>query len=120
MLHLNKQNTMNFESTQNKNEAVVKTNVDKLDASNASELKAELLLLNKNGVNNIVIDLSATKYCDSSGLSAILLGNRLCKDTNGKFILCGLQPSVFKVIQIAQLDKVFLIADNKEEASKLI
>jgi anti-anti-sigma regulatory factor len=47
---------MNFESTQNKNEAVVKTNVDKLDASNASELKAELLLLNKNGVNNIVFE----------------------------------------------------------------
>ncbi|MEY3237530.1 MAG: hypothetical protein RI883_1631 [Bacteroidota bacterium] len=120
MLHLNKQNTMNFESTQNKNEAVVKTNVDKLDASNAPELKAELLLLNKNGVNNIVIDLSSTKYCDSSGLSAILTANRLCKDTNGKFVLCGLQDNVTKLIQIAQLDKVLSISSNQKEALEVI
>ena len=117
---MNKQNIMNFESTQNKNEAVVKTNVDKLDASNAPELKAELLLLNKNGVNNIVIDMSATKYCDSSGLSAILTANRLCKDTNGKFVLCGLQDNVTKLIQIAQLDKVLSISSSQKEALEVI
>ena len=36
---------MNFETSQNKNEAVVKTKVEKLDASNASELKAELNII---------------------------------------------------------------------------
>lgn len=111
---------MNFETTQNKNEAVVKTNVDKLDALNASELKAELVLLNKNGVNNIVIDLSATKYCDSSGLSAILTANRLCKDTNGRFVLCGLQSNVSKLIQIAQLDKVLSITTDSKAALEVI
>lgn len=111
---------MNFETIQNKNEAVVKTNVDKLDALNASELKAELILLNKNGVNNIVIDLSATKYCDSSGLSAILTANRLCKDTNGRFVLCGLQSNVSKLIQIAQLDKVLSITTDSKAALEVI
>lgn len=111
---------MNFETIQNKNEAVVKTNVDKLDALNASELKAELVLLNKNGVNNIVIDLSATKYCDSSGLSAILTANRLCKDTNGRFVLCGLQSNVSKLIQIAQLDKVLSITTDSKTALEVI
>ena len=111
---------MNFETTQEKNQAVVKTKVDKLDASNASELKAELVLLNKNGVNNIVIDLSETRYCDSSGLSAILTANRLCKDTNGKFVLCGLKDNVMKLIQIAQLDKVLSISENQKEALEVI
>ncbi len=120
MLHLNKHNNMNFLTTQNKNEAVVKTNVEKPDASNASELKAELVLLNKNGVNNIVIDLSATKYCDSSGLSSILTANRLCKDTNGRFVLCGLQDNVSKLIQIAQLDKVLSITENEAQAIEVI
>ncbi len=111
---------MDFQTIQNKLSAVIKLNAEKLTAVNATELKTEMLALNKNGVNNIILDLSATKYCDSSGLSAILTGNRLCKDTNGKFILCGLQPSVFKVIQIAQLDKVLLLSNNQEEASKVI
>lgn len=107
---------MNFETTHNKNEAVVKTKVDKLDASNASELKAEITLLNKQGVNNIVIDMAQTKYCDSSGLSAILMANRLCKDTNGHFALCGLQESVLKLVQIAQLDKVLIIKEDQNAA----
>jgi len=113
---LDKHDTMNFETSKTQNEAVVRTNVEKLDASNAPELKAELVLLNKGGVNNIVIDLSKTKYCDSSGLSAVLTANRLCKDTSGNFVLCGLQESVKKLIEIAQLDKVLVITENEAAA----
>ena len=94
--------------------------MDKLDASNASDLKNELIVLNKRGINSIVIDLSATKYCDSSGLSAILVANRLCKDTNGKFALSGLQANVTKMIAISQLDKVLSITATLEEASALM
>jgi len=91
-----------------------------LNASNASELKAELLILNKSNVNNIVIDMSKTKYCDSSGLSSILIANRMCKDTNGKFILCGLQANVQKLIEIAQLDRVLTIVENDKIALESI
>ena len=111
---------MNFESNRHDNQAVVKSLVEKLDASNAPELKAELVILHKNGVNNIVIDLSKTKYCDSSGLSAVLTANRLCKDTNGRFVLCGLQDNVRKLVEIAQLDKVLSITDNEKQALELI
>ncbi len=111
---------MNFTVNQENGTAVVKTNVERLNASNAPDLKAELVLLNKNNVNNIVIDMSATQYCDSSGLSAILVANRLCKDTNGRFVLCGLKPNVQKLIEIAQLDKVLTIASSEQEALALI
>jgi anti-sigma B factor antagonist len=120
MLHLNKHNTMNFETIQTNKGAVVNSKVEKLDASNASELKSELVLLNKNGINSIVIDLSKTRYCDSSGLSAVLTANRLCKDTNGHFVLCGLQDNVRKLIEIAQLDKVLTITENQEQALEAI
>jgi anti-anti-sigma factor len=90
--------------------------VEKLDASNASELKSELLVLNKNGVNNMVIDMTDTRYCDSSGLSAILSANRLCRDTNGRFALCGLNENVMKLIQIAQLDRVLTITNDQASA----
>ncbi len=107
---------MDFTVSQNNGTAVVTSNVEKLNASNASELKAELVILGKNSVNNIVIDMTTSKYCDSSGLSALLVANRMCKDTNGKFVLCGLKPNVQKLIEIAQLDKVLTITDTPEEA----
>ena len=111
---------MNFIINQQDGTAIVKTNVEKLNASNASELKAELVLLNKGSINNIIIDLSKTRYCDSSGLSAILVANRLCKDTNGKFVLCGLNENVSKLISIAQLDKVFTITATEKDALAVI
>jgi len=111
---------MDFAVSQENGTAVVKTNVERLNAANAPDLKAELLHLNKSSVNNVVIDMSATRYCDSSGLSAILIANRLCKDTNGQFILCGLQSNVQKLIEIAQLDKVLVIVPTADDALALI
>jgi len=107
---------MNYITENLENCSIILSKVDKLDATNASELKGELVLLNKQGVNNMIIDLTQTKYCDSSGLSSILIANRLCKDSSGVFILCGLQPSVSKLIAIAQLDRVLTITDSRQDA----
>lgn len=111
---------MNFDQQKNENYTLVNTLVEKVDASNAPELKALFLLLNKNSVNNIVLDLSKSKYCDSSGLSAILIGNRLCKDSGGVFVLAGLQPNVKKLIEISQLQSVLNIVGEAAEAEQFI
>ena len=111
---------MSFSKTDQNNYSIITSRVEKLDASNAPELKAEFVLVNKNSVNNIILDLESTKYCDSSGLSAILIGNRLCKDSSGKLVICGLQANVEKLIQISQLDKVFNITNDLEAAKKML
>ncbi|MES2554670.1 MAG: STAS domain-containing protein [Bacteroidota bacterium] len=107
---------MNFEIIQETHYAIVKSGVEKLDAGNAPDLKAEFVVLNKKGINNIILDLSKTRYCDSSGLSAILMANRLCKDTNGSFAMCSLQEPVSKMIRISQLDKILKITADVDAA----
>lgn len=111
---------MNFALYQVGNVAIIESGVEKLNALNAQELKDMLLQLQKNGVNHVVLDLKSTRYCDSSGLSAILLANRICKEASGKFILCGLQENVEKLIQMAQLDKVLTITKNQQQANEAI
>ena len=110
---------MNFTKTNYDNFSVITSNVEKLDSSNSAELKAEFVLINKNSINNIILDLKNTKYCDSSGLSAILIGNRLCKDSSGKLVINELQANVEKLIKISQLDKVFNISSDIEIAKKI-
>jgi anti-anti-sigma factor len=110
---------MNFEQQTKEKYTLISANVEKLDATNAPELKALFLFLNKSSVNNIVFDLSKSKYCDSSGLSSILIGNRLCKDSGGTFVLAGLQPNVEKLIQISQLHNVLNIVTQFDEADSL-
>ncbi len=111
---------MNFEVTLLEKYTQTVSKVEKLDSTNATELKSEFNSIGKSGVNTIIFDLSATRYCDSSGLSAILMANRMCRDTNGRFILCCLQENVMKMIKIAQLDKVLSIYNSIEEAEQSV
>jgi len=99
---------------------VVTSEVDKLDSMSAPDLKSELVYLGKSGKRNIVVDLNATRYCDSSGLSALLTGNRLCKENSGSFVICGLQPSVEKLVKISQLHSVLNITPTKDEAVDMV
>ncbi|UCG27906.1 MAG: STAS domain-containing protein [Bacteroidales bacterium] len=93
---------------------------EKLDTHIAPNLKSELVLISGNGEKNIILDLSNCRYCDSSGLSAILVANRLCKNASGTFILTGLTEAVERLITISQLDTVLNITETLDEAIGLI
>jgi len=99
---------------------IISTNVEKLDALQAPELKSEIVLQNKAGVRNIVLDLSSTRYIDSSGLSAILVANRLCRDANGTCVITGLQEAVKKLIMLSQLESILKITPTVNEAVDLV
>ena len=111
---------MSFKIHKKDKYTVVKTSVEKLDTMVAPSLKSELVLLNTDGVQNIIIDLSATRYCDSSGLSAILVANRLCKNAGGMLVITGLQEPVKNLISISQLDSILNIADTLENSIELL
>jgi anti-anti-sigma factor len=72
-----------------------------------------------NGEKNLILDLSTCRYCDSSGLSAILVANRLCKNASGTFVLTGLQPAVERLITISQLDTVLNITFSLDKAIEM-
>ena len=87
---------------------------DKLDALVSPELKTLFLHHSNNGVVDFIVDLTKVKYCDSSGLSALLVGNRIINEKEGSLNLFGLNPMVEKIISISQLDTVFNIHDIEE------
>ncbi len=107
---------MHFTLDKTEKYVVVKLHEQKLNTLIAAELKSELLLLNTQGYNNIILDLTESLYCDSSGLSAILVGNRLCRNSNGAFVITGLSDTVRKLVQISQLDQVLNISSGTTEA----
>jgi len=111
---------MNFIIRKEENYSCVKVVRDHLDSFVSPELKAEFVMLSNNGERNIILDLSDCNYCDSSGLSAILVGNRLCDDSEGTFIICNLSQNVERMIKLAMLDSILVIASNLEEAEKIL
>ncbi len=105
---------MSFELERKPEYTLITIKGEKLDSSIAPALKSELVLLNADGVKFIVLDLHKVRYCDSSGLSAILVANRLCKNALGYFVITGLQDAVKKLITISQLDAILNIAETRQ------
>ncbi len=111
---------MNFQITKNDRFALIEVKVDKLDNTVSPHLKSQLVVLNADGIKNIIMDLQDTKYCDSSGLSAILVANRLCRNSGGALSLYNIQEPIKKLITISQLDSILNIATNLKEAEELL
>ena len=107
---------MDFTIDKKENCAVISTTSDKLNTTNAPDLKSELVVLNNSGISNLVIDMESCEYCDSSGLSAILVANRLCEQSGGTFVLTGLQSEVDNLIKISLLDTIITIKEDIDEA----
>jgi len=111
---------MEFKIDKLENHTLIQVLEEKLDTHIAPALKSELVLISGNGEKNIILDLAKCRYCDSSGLSAILVANRLCKNASGTFVLTGLSEAVERLITISQLDTVLNITQSVSEAVKLI
>lgn len=111
---------MLFEVQKKKDFTLVIVHSDRLDTNNAPELKSQFVVINGQGEKNIVLDLSNCRYCDSSGLRAVLVANRLCEDAIGAFIVSGLRSDVENIFRISMLHTVLLITKTVEEAEELL
>ena len=102
------------------NYSLLKIREEKLNSVNSPDLKSQLVFLSKQGSKNIIVDMDDVQFCDSSGLSALLIGNRLCNEQEGKFVINSLQDMVKKMIEISQLDKVLHITNEINQAEEMM
>ena len=82
----------------------------------APDLKSEFVFYRNEGIKNLILDLSAVEYVDSSGLSSILTAERLWKGF-GTFVITGVvSENIKKLITISRLDTVLTIIPTRQEA----
>jgi anti-sigma B factor antagonist len=103
---------MKFEVQKNSTSTVLKLKERKLDSTIAAELKGEFLLLCTPKVQTLVIDLTEVEFCDSSGLSALLIADRKMKEHGGRVRLVHVHKKVLSLLKISMLDRVFEIQEG--------
>jgi len=108
---------MNFQIKKTNNAIIFTLNEKRLDAYISGLVKNEFAEITKtgNGVN-LVIDLNKVESCDSSGLSALLVANRLVTGKSGALRIVTASPKIQTLIKITQLDKVLTLNSTVEEA----
>src|ERR1051326_4525706 len=108
---------MDFEVKKNGKATILKIHSLKLDATMSPELKAEFLLLCKPKVTHkLIIDMQDVQFCDSSGLSALLIADRTMRAHGGGVHLVHVHKKVLDLMKISQLDRIFTINEKVDEA----
>lgn len=97
-----------------------KLHVEKLDSTVAPGLKSEFVTMHAEGTRNLILDLSEVKYTDSSGLSSLLVGNRVFSEEGGLFVVAAATEHTMKLIKISQLDSVLYVVPTVHEAIEAV
>ena len=98
-----------FETESLKWRTLLRLNFEKLDTQVSPQLKAEFLVICRAPIKKLVVDMSSVKSCDSSGLSALLVAERMMRELKGEIHLVVPNPDVRNLFRITQLEKVFTI-----------
>jgi anti-anti-sigma factor len=111
---------MKFTVDKHEKYVLIKLNENKLNSIISPQLKSEFILSNTEGQRNIILDLSNVEYSDSSGLSSLLVGHRICKNSEGIFILTGINENISRLIAISQLENILNVVGSVDEGIDLI
>jgi anti-sigma B factor antagonist len=86
----------------------------RFDAKAASEARQVLQQVLDFGYTNLLIDMSAVTFMDSSGLGVLISALRKCRAAGGNLGLCGVPESVALVLRLTSMEKVLTCFDNLE------
>ncbi|MBY0309457.1 MAG: STAS domain-containing protein [Phycisphaerales bacterium] len=89
-----------------------------IDLNGSPMLKVELRRVGNASPppERLVIDLSGVSYMDSSGLATLVESLQLSKRNRYRLVICGLQPRVRAIFDIAKLGTVFTIVPTLDIA----
>jgi anti-sigma B factor antagonist len=85
-------------------QVAVVTLAGEIDISNADQVREDLLSILNRGATLLVVDMSATTFCDSAGLNALVRAFKRATASGAGMRLVVSAPSVLRVLAITGVD----------------
>ena len=87
-----------------------------IDITSADDLQAALVAAAAHGHGTFVVDLSLTRFCDSSGLHALVAAHRRAQAAGGEVLLVVPDTAVLRVLAITGVDQLIPNFASLDEA----
>jgi anti-anti-sigma factor len=87
-----------------------------VDASNADDLRQRLHACADEGHAVLVVDMSETAFCDSTGLHQLVRAHKRATAAGGEVRLVIAAPTVLRLFAIVGIDRFFPIFKSLDEA----
>jgi anti-sigma B factor antagonist len=100
-------------SSRSQGDHIVVALAGEIDLYTAPRLQSELTsVLSDNKSAQIVVDMSAVEFCDSTGMNVLLAAHRVATERGGDLTLAAPRPPVRKILEVTGLQSVFTIEDD--------
>ncbi len=89
-----------------------------LDIATSPTVRAALSDASERGSHRLVVDLTSVDFLDSTGLGALIGGQRRAKEFHGEVRLVAKEGQILRLLRITGLLKVFAVYATIDEALK--
>jgi anti-sigma B factor antagonist len=87
-----------------------------VDLTSAGAIREPFQALLGQGVKRVVLDLSAVKYLDSTGLGLLVQLQRRMRDASGDLCIVVTSQRLRRIFNLTALDRTFCLTATLEEA----
>ena len=89
---------------------------EEIDMISAPELRSALLEAAAHGHGTLVVDMTRTQFCDSSGVHTLLTAHERAEAEGGELLLVISAAIVRRIFEITGLDRIIRNFPNLDEA----
>jgi anti-sigma B factor antagonist len=89
---------------------------EEIDVTNAAGLRAALLQAAEHGNGTLVVDMSHTQFCDSTGLHVLVRAHKRAQDEGGELLLVISTAAVLRIFAVTGIDRMIPNFSTLDEA----
>ncbi len=105
---------MNYNLEKTEHYALISFDETAFDKKITAEFEKLVVVLYREGLNNIVVDFSKVTEVDEAGLTLIRKATRVCRTENGLFVLCTKDDDVLDLIDAEKIPELILLPTTDE------
>ncbi|HEX3467760.1 MAG TPA: STAS domain-containing protein [Candidatus Elarobacter sp.] len=87
-----------------------------LDIATSPTVRAALISASERGNHQLIVDLTKVDFLDSTGLGAIIGGQRRAREFHGEVRVVAKEGQILRLLRITGLLKVFAVYPTLDEA----
>ena len=89
---------------------------EEIDMTSAPELRSALLEAAAHGHRTLVVDMTRTQFCDSSGVHTLLAAHERARAEGGELLLVISAAIVLRIFEITGMDRIIRNFPSLDEA----
>lgn len=90
--------------------------IGSLDIATSPTVRATLTSASERGSHRLIVDLTGVDFLDSTGLGALIGGQRRAKEFDGEVRLVAKEGQILRLLRITGLLKVFAVYATLDDA----